>query len=362
MESSLTKRTPRTRLRATKRPSPVRLAAGLLAGGLLAVFPSGTARAERPLNIVATTPELGALATALAGENARVRTVTSGREDPHFLQARPAFMIMARDADLWIRMGMDLEVGWEPILLDGARNAKVRPGQSGHFDAGSAIVYALETPDASASRAMGDVHPHGNPHYMTDPLNARAVARALAARLGEIDPQRAADYAARLTTFLARLDRAMFGDELIGKIQPERLWAAEKDNALPALLEKEKASDQLGGWRGAMRPMRDRPVIVFHKSWSYFAHRFGLRIVAELEPLPGVPPTPSHLAQVIALAKEQKVDRIVREPFYPARPANFVAAKVGAGMRAIEVNSYGTDASAEGYFVMMDAIVAAFTQ
>ncbi len=331
-----------------------------LATGLTVLTMVGMALATpRRMNIVATTPELGALAAALAGDRARIRTITSGREDPHFLQARPTFMVMARDADLWIRMGMDLEIGWEPVLLDGARNAAIRSGQPGHFDAGASIAYALEVPDATATRAMGDVHPHGNPHYMTDPLNARAVAQALAARLTERDPDHAADYETRLAAFLKRLDNAMYGEALVAKIGAERLWTAEADGELDTLLQKEAAENLLGGWRKTMRPWQDKPIIVFHKSWSYLAHRFGLRIAAELEPLPGVPPSPAHLAKVVDLAKQQKIALILKEPFYPARPARFVAAQAG-DIRVAEINSYGTDASADGYFKMMDAIVGAF--
>lgn len=337
-----------------------RISKQILATGLTVLVMGGTAlAAPRRMNIVATTPELGALAATLAGDRARVRTIASGREDPHYLQARPTFMVMARDADLWIRMGMDLEIGWEPVLLDGARNAAIRIGQPGHFDAGSFVAYALEIPDATATRAMGDVHPHGNPHYMTDPLNARAVARALAARLKERDPDHAADYETRLAAFLMRLDNAMYGEALVAKIGSEHLWAAEAEGELDSLLQKEGVTNLLGGWRKTMRPWQDKPIIAFHKSWSYLAHRFGLRIAAELEPLPGVPPSPAHLARVIDLAKQQKIALLLKEPFYPARPARFVAAQAG-GIRIAEVNSYGTDATADGYFKMMDAIVGAF--
>ncbi|MBR9982559.1 MAG: zinc ABC transporter substrate-binding protein [Desulfatitalea sp.] len=318
------------------------------------------AAAPRPLDIVATTPELGALAAALSGEAGRVRTITSGKEDPHFLNARPTFVVMARDADLWIRMGMDLEVGWEPVLLESARNPAIRVGQSGHFDAGEAIAYALEVPDATATRAQGDVHPHGNPHYMLDPLNARAVAIALADRLGRIDPVRQGLYEANLSLFLQRLDEAMFGEALVDRLGAEQLWAAEVEGVLPDLLAHQGVADLLGGWRHAMWPWREKPIITFHKSWSYFVNRFGLAVAAHLEPLPGVPPSPAHLARVIETAGKHGAALIVREPFYPPRPADFVSRETG--IPVVVVSCYGADASAGGYFALMDIIVGAFTR
>jgi zinc/manganese transport system substrate-binding protein len=318
------------------------------------------AGASRPLNIVATTPELGALAAALTGRAGSVRTITSGQEDPHFLNARPTFVVMARDADLWIRMGMDLEVGWEPVLLESARNPAIRVGKPGHFDAGGAIVYALEVPDATATRAQGDVHPHGNPHYMLDPLNARAVAIALAARLARIDSPGGPDYESHLALFLKRLDAAMFGEDLVARVGAERLWAAEAEGSLPDFLAELGVLEGLGGWRQAMRPLRDKSIITFHKSWSYFAHRFGLSVAAELEPLPGVPPSPAHLARVIDMAGQMGAVLIVREPFYPPRPADFVARETGIPVAV--VSSYGTDASSDGYFTLMDTIIGAFTR
>lgn len=274
------------------------------------------------------------------------------------MQARPTFTVMARDADLWLRMGMELEIGWEPVLLASARNPRIRIGQPGHFDAGAYITYALDVPEATATRAQGDVHPSGNPHYLTDPLNARAVAIGLAERLMAIDPANAEHYRSGLSAFLERLDRSMFGPALIGKIGAEKLWESETENELMALLGNNDAETLLGGWRGAMQAWRDKPVVAFHKSWSYLAHRFGFRVIAELEPLPGVPPSPAHLTRVIELMKQEQVKLILREPFYPERPARFVARATGA--KVATVNSYGTDSSADGYFSFMDSLMKAF--
>ena len=327
--------------------------------GTAALIFSGSTFA-RPLNIVATTPELGSLASAIAGERAAVRSITAGQEDPHFLNARPTYMVMARNADLWIRMGLDLEIGWEPVIIDGSRNRSIRVGQRGHFDAANYVPYVLEVPDATVTRAMGDVHPSGNPHYMIDPYCARAVAIALAERLIDLDPAHAETYRAGLKDFLARLDREMFGAGLVERLGGERLWAAEAEGRFWELLEAEEALDDLGGWRGAMRSWKGKPIITFHKSWSYFAGRFDLTVAGELEPLPGIPPSPAHLARVIDLVRAREISLILKEPFYPLRPAEFVARETGA--RVATANTFATDVAADAYFRLMDSIVAAFAE
>ncbi len=326
--------------------------AALLLGAMI------TQATARPLNVVATTPELGSLAAAIGGEHVKVRTITSGREDPHFLQARPTFTVMARDADIWIRMGMELEVGWEPLLIEGSRNNRIRVGEPGHFDGGHYIAYALEVPDATGTRAMGDVHPAGNPHYMLDPLNARQIAIALSARLKKIDETNAAHYDDSLKAFLERLDQAMFGETLVQKLGGDSLWKAVMEGNLDTLLEEKGAAKSVGGWMKTMAAYKDKPVITFHKSWSYLAHRFRFRIVTQLEPLPGVPPSPAHLAHVVEIAKAQNVQLVLKEPFYPERPARLIEKQ--AGSRVAIVNSYATDASADGYFNWMDSVVSAF--
>ncbi|MCA1809253.1 MAG: metal ABC transporter substrate-binding protein [Lentisphaerae bacterium] len=314
----------------------------------------------RPLQVVATTPELGALAAAIGGDRVAVRSITSGREDPHFIQPRPNYVVMARDADLWIRMGLELEIGWEMPLLDNSRNRLIRPGQPGHFDAGAHLPYVLDVPDSSITRAMGDVHASGNPHFMLDPMIGRAVARALAERLVSLDPAGADAYRAGLRAFLERLDHAMFGEQLVQALTGERLWQAESDNALNELLAETGHAALLRGWRGVMHPWQDKPVVTFHKSLDYFFKRFGLKSPVALEPLPGVPPSPAHLARVLEIMQAQSVALVLMEPFNPRRPAEFVADRTGA--RVAVVNTYGTSVEPDGYFKFIDDIVNSFKE
>ncbi len=323
---------------------------GLLLSGLALVAEA------RPLRVVTTTPELASITAAIGGENVLVRSISSGREDPHFLNARPTFMVMARDADLWIRMGMELEIGWEPVILASARNPQIRVGQARHLDVSHFADYALEVPDATATRAMGDVHAAGNPHFILDPYNARLVANGIAQRLIRIDASNRAAYEAGLAAFQLRLAQSMFGKDAVAAVEGETLWNAQADGKLDAVLQE--AGVEAGGWVAAMAPAQGRPIVSFHKSWSYLAHRFGFRVAAELEPLPGVPPTPAHLARMVELVRAENIRIILKEPFYPARPANLVASQTDA--KVVVVNSFATDTSADGYFNWMDAIIAAF--
>lgn len=272
------------------------------------------------LNIVATTSDLASIAKEIAGDLAKVDTICTGNQDPHHLQARPKYIMMARNADLWIRTGMDLEVGWEMPVIDGSRNRNIRPGQPGHLDA-SEHVHKLEIPDAGLlTRAMGDVHAQGNPHYLTDPENAKHVAGDIAERLAQLDPEHAELYRANAKAFQDKIDARMVE------------------------------------WRQKMEPLKGKSIITYHKSWIYFADRFGLEIVAELEPKPGVPPSPAHLVNLVGMAKSRQVGIILQEPWYSAKAAKRVAEQSGARVVLAPI-FVGGDPAATDYCSLIDLIV-----
>jgi zinc/manganese transport system substrate-binding protein len=316
--------------------------------------------AARPLRIVSTVPELGSIAASIAGDRAEVRSISSGLDDPHFLQPRPSFVLMARDADLWLRIGLELEIGWEPVLLDSSRNPRIRPGQPGHFDAGSFVSYVLDVPHTHATRAQGDVHPSGNPHYMLDPLNGRAVAEALAKRLIDLDPAHRETYEANLARWKRQLDEAMFGAELVKELGGDALWAAEAEGRLDALLEERNLAGKIGGWLRTLRPWKGKPIVTFHKSFDYFAHRFGVVVDSQLEPVPGVPPTPGHLAQVVGRVKAHGITLLLKEPFYPKRPADFMVRQTG--IRVVEVSSYARSTEPNAYLKLLADLIAVFKE
>ncbi len=311
----------------------------------------GLAAQAAPLKIVATTTDLAAIARAVAGDEAVVRSITTGKEDPHMLQAKPSVILQARDADLWIRIGLELEIGWEPPILDGSRNARIRPGMPGHLDASkSALV--LDVPETAISRAMGDVHPMGNPHYWLDPLNGRRIAGAIADRLVELRPEAADVFRRNADAFQRDLDERMFGRKLLEKSKSQDLWLR---------LVGGEEIPEAGGWLEAMAPLRGQKILTYHRSWVYFAHRFGLEIAGELEPKPGVPPTAAHLAELVELAKARDVQIILQEPFYSTKAAEQVASKTGARV-VVVANSVGGQPEATDYLALMDWIVEKLTE
>lgn len=324
----------------------------LLAAALLAAFP-GFARAE--LKIVTTTSDLASMARSVGGDHVRVESLQNGQQDPHFLQAKPSYIIKAKNADLWIRVGMELEIGYEAVILDTARNPRIRPGQPGHLDA-SATVLVLEKPAGRVDRSMGDVHPEGNPHYWLDPYNGRQVARAICKRLKLLDGAHRADYDANCAAFTRRLDEAMFGPELVAAVGGDRLWEAELQGTLPAFLEGLQLTGTLAGWKARMQPCAGRKVVTFHRSWPYLLQRFGLLTAAELEPKPGIPPGPAHVAEVVAIMRAQQARVILMEPFYPASDARAVADKASAVV-VVAANATGGQPEAKDYLAMLDNAV-----
>lgn len=248
--------------------------------------------AEAQLKVVTSTTDLYDIATAVGGNKIVATHIGEGYQDPHFIEAKPSFVLQLRNADVWAFVGLDLEIGWMPVLLDGARNPKIRLGGSGYLDASTAIK-VLDTPRGNVDRSMGDVHPAGNPHYWLDPENGRLIARLFAKRFAQLDPANAATY--------DRNEKAF----------EDRLNAAEKE------------------WQADLASIKGKPVVAWHTSWRYFAEYTGMNIVAFMEPKPGVPPSPSHLYEVIQTVKRTGAKAIVMEPFYDRKVADLVAKQTG---------------------------------
>jgi len=329
------------------------LAGALLGLALLGVPPS--AWAARRLRVVTTTTDLKSIARAVGGDRIEVTSIARGYEDPHFIQAKPSYMMAARKADLWMRVGLELEIGWEGPILDGARNPKIRVGQPGHLDASRGIL-RLEVPTVRVTREMGDVHPLGNPHYWLDPLNARIVAKNVADRLCELDPADADLFRENLRAFQRALDEHMFGKDLVERLGGERLWALELKGALLDFLKERELLAKLGGWKRRMLPFRGEKIVTYHRSWSYFANRFGLVVAAELEPKPGIPPSPGHVLEVIQKVKAQHIRVLLMEPFYSRKAPDLVAEKTGLKV-VVCANSVGGEAAAKDYFSMIGNVV-----
>jgi ABC-type Zn uptake system ZnuABC Zn-binding protein ZnuA len=248
--------------------------------------------AQAQLKVVTSTTDLYDIAREVGGDKITATHIGEGYQDPHFIEAKPSFVLQLRNADVWAFVGLDLEIGWMPLLLDGARNPKIRQGGSGYLDASTAI-HILDTPQGNVDRSMGDVHPLGNPHYWLDPENGRRIARLFQAKFTQLDPGNASTYASNERAFETRLN------------------AAEK------------------GWQGDLATIKGKPVVAWHTSWRYFAEYNGMNIVAFMEPKPGVPPSPSHLYEVIQAVKRTGAKAIVMEPFYDRKVADLVSKQTG---------------------------------
>lgn len=247
---------------------------------------------QAKLNVVATLPDFGSLAREIGGDKVNVTVMAKPTEDPHFVDARPSFVVQLRTADVLIEGGAELEIGWLPPLLQNARNPKIEVGKPGRVIASQGI--RLMNVPANVTRAAGDVHALGNPHFMTDPIIAKAVAQHIAQSFSTVDATNAAAYDANYKKFEATIN---------AKLQE---------------------------WGAAMLPFKGQNVVAYHDSWVYFAHRFGLNIDIFLEPKPGIPPSPSHLVEVIAQMKAQKIKAIIVEPFHDRKIAEKVASATGA--------------------------------
>ena len=276
------------------------------------------APATAALNIFATVPEWGALAAELGGDKVSVYTATNALQDPHHVEAKPSLIARARSADLVIATGAELEVGWLPLVLRQAGNPKVQPGKPGFFEAAQFVV-TLEKP-VRLDRADGDVHPAGNPHIQTDPRNIARVAAPLAARLAELDPANAAWYQARHDAFAAR-------------------WTAA-----------------IANWEKQAAPLRDAPIVVQHKAFTYLIAWLRLREIAALEPKPGVEPTVAHLSEVLALLQRQPAKMVLRAAYQGDRASQWIAERAKINAVVLPFTVGGDDAAKDLYGLYDDTI------
>jgi len=251
------------------------------------------ASAGAQLKVVTSTTDLASIARAVGGDRVDVSHISEGYQDPHFAEAKPSFVLRLRNADVFVFVGLDLEIGWMPLLIQGARNAKIQPGGSGYVDC-SQVIAVLDRMTGRVDRSLGDVHPQGNPHYWLDPGNGRRIAQLFRDRFSALDPANADVY---------RVNARAFED---------RLSEAEQ------------------AWRAKIEALKGKPVVAYHTSWKYLAEYTGLNIIGFMEPKPGVPPSPSHLASLIDDIKRTGAKAIIMEPFYSRKDADFVAEHTGA--------------------------------
>jgi len=280
------------------------------------------------LRVLATTTDIRELCREVGGDDVDVTCLTKGPEDPHFLDARPSFVKAAAEADALVLTGMELEIGYEPLLLSESRNAKIQKGQPGYVDC-SADIAKLEVPTGTVDRSLGDVHPFGNPHYLTDPVRAKQAAATIAAAFASIDSPRADAYKKRLAGFQRRVDVAMWGDALLAEQKAERLENRLADGTLLAFLSQRKLDGKLGGLAAELAPFAGRKVVAYHGTMRYLLERFHLDEIGNLEPKPGIPPSPRHLAGLEERMRAEGARVVLFNAYQPERTAKSVAAEVG---------------------------------
>ncbi len=305
---------------------------------VLVLFAGAPAHAE-PMAVVASLPALGKVAEAVGGDRVSVTTIASGVQDPHFVDPRPSYMVKLRDADALLVNGLELEVGWVPPLIEGSRNGRVRPGAPGYIDC-SRNIPVLELPTQQITRADGDVHPFGNPHYMTDPLNAKIVADTVGQAFARLRPADADYFAARVKAFQASIDKAMFGPELVDLVGGNKLDRLARSGELDGFLASTPGAS-LGGWLGKMAPLKGKKLVFYHRSYSYFIQRFGLVVADYVELKPGIQPGPSHLADVVVTIGREHVRAVVAHPFNDQKIAKLVAEKGGATLLTLPLDVSG---------------------
>jgi zinc/manganese transport system substrate-binding protein len=274
------------------------------------------ARAQGKLNVIATTEDLASIAREIGGDHITIDSIARGYQDPHFVEAKPSFILKLQRADVLIVVGKELEIGWLPPLIQQSRNGKIQPGADGYLDA-SLNVQILEIPTGQITRAMGDVHPLGNPHYWLDPENGKKSGKAIADRFSQFRPNDRSYFDQRLADFTSRLD------------------AAEKR------------------WLQQMAPYKGTKVITYHRSFPNFAERFGLEIVGYVEPRPGIPPTPQHTLDLINEMKRQNIKLVLVEPYFDLKTPNSIGQQTGAQVLVLPP-SVGGVKEATDYFKLFD--------
>ncbi len=302
-----------------------RLSAVLAAFAFLAAtFGPLTACAAGKIQIMTATTDLGALAQEVGGDKVDVESIARGYQDPHFVDAKPSFLLKLKRADLLIVVGLELEIGWLPPLITQSTNPKIQVGAPGYFDA-SRFAKILEIPTGQVTRAEGDVHPLGNPHYWLDPENGLRIAKGIADKLSQMRPGDAAYFAQRYTDFEQRLKQA------------DQRWLAE------------------------MKPYEGRKIVTYHRSWPNFAEHFHLNVVGYVEPRPGIPPSPQHTVELIRQMKQENVKVIVVEPYFDLKTPNSVARETG-GQVLVLPPSVGGEKEITDYFKLFDYDISKLKQ
>lgn len=289
-----------------------------------------TANAQDKIRVVTTLNYLQYLAQEVGGVHVNAVALANPKQDPHYVTPTPRMNEITNEADFFIENGLSLDL-WAKNVLDASGNPRIQRGTSGHLVA--TINVPIRELPTEISRTWGDIHPQGNPHCWLDPLNVKIIASNIAEGLARVDRARASYYKDRAEQFSGNIDRRLYGESLLKTIGPKAgdiLARKLKSGTFYDWLEIKHLASELGGWMAEARPLLDVKVVSYHKTYVYFASRFGLRIIGELEEKPGIPPPPQHRDGIVEQVKAEKVKVILNDNFYSREAADYVASKTDA--------------------------------
>jgi len=313
----------------------------------------GGSNGNDKLKIVTSFADYDAITRFITDNNAEINHLAHGDQDPHFVPPKPSFAVLLMDTDMWVTTGMDLEQ-WATTLLDKARNKNIMDGEIGFVSASEGIstLQKIEVVD----RTQGDIHTMGNPHIQTGPLNLKIIARNITIGLSKVDPENAEFYQMKRDEYCDKIDRALFGNELVDMFGGETLCKLLENNTLITFLDRElggeKLVNKLGGWLKKAMPFRGLKVMAYHKNWAYFADTFGLEVAGYIEPKPGIPPSAKHVQKMIKLIKDQDIKVMLVASYFERKSPQMIENRTGVKAIYLPVHVSGIEEIQDSFQLM----------
>ncbi|HEU4733379.1 MAG TPA: metal ABC transporter substrate-binding protein [Kofleriaceae bacterium] len=309
--------------------------------------------APKKVSVVTTLNVLAGVTREVGGDRVSVTSLAKPNQDPHTLVAKPTYKVLAKNANLFVELGLGLDI-WGSAVTDASGNPDIQTGQKGRVIASEGIT-TRELP-ATLSKAWGDIHPYGNPHVWLDPVNVKQIAANIAAGLTRVDPEGKDVYAANLKAFSAKLDDMLYGHALVEEYGSSKLERLSRRNELIDYLKSKQTYDKLGGWLKRAEPLRGLKILTYHKTWIYFCDRFGIDIRGEIEEKPGIPPSQDYLATLIKKVKDEHIKVLFIDTIYPTKDGEFIASKTGAKIVSSPIDLGGAPGT-DDYFSLINTLL-----
>jgi len=309
--------------------------------------------APKKVSVVTTLNVLAGVTHEVGGDRVSVTALAKPNQDPHTLVAKPTFKVLAKNANLFVEIGLGLDI-WGSAVTDASGNPEIQTGQKGRVIASEGIT-TKELP-TTLSKAWGDIHPYGNPHVWLDPVNVKQIASNIAAGLTRVDPGGKDAYAANLKAFNEKIDDMLYGHALVEEYGASKLERLSRRNELIDYLKSKHTYDKLGGWLKKSESLRGLKILTYHKTWVYFCDRFGIEIRGEVEEKPGIPPSQDYLATLIKKVEDDKIKVLFIDTIYPTKDGEFIAQKTGAKIVASPIDLGGAPGT-DDYFSLIDTLL-----